>query len=539
MGTKIVVLNRETVQWRMPAIDAMFLSDLPGVVWGEVDHEGDVVMRITRNALGVVRERGLLPAEPDFRHHVPQTQPVVLNAPLFKHQREAVERATRRGALLLGDVMGLGKTRSALAIGASVQQPGRPTLIVGPKYVESIWRAEIAALGLEPELFWAARGADPSKRPVTPGAKWLFCHYDILRHWWNALSFNRFSAVLFDEAHLVKNPRSARGKSATLVTPGTAVRVVLTGTPVQNHLSEAHALLSLATGPGTWGREFDFRRRYCGAFQNDFGWQDSSQTHVDELQQRLDDVYLRRDTSVLEEKLPERVRRKVEVDLPESQAASVAELLKGYTPRQIFEALRKSAAGCDTLGWLMRLRKATSRAKFQTTVELANSILEQGDSVLVFTWQREMAERIAEGTEGQSGAFCVHGEFSQVERDRRVAQWKAHVEPRALVATYGTLSTGHTLTKANHVIFHDLDLVPANMLQAEARVYRIGATRPVQSWWTVARGTLDPFIFNLVNRKAPATAVFGDLGTGELGDFFGDDALVDEIAALIAHSEDA
>lgn len=534
----IQVLSRELVQWKTTLLPEAF-TRYPGVRTEPANLDGTIyLVRATRNALGLLRSHGLLPSEPDFRHTDLRVKPIALKRGLMPHQHIAVDRATRRGSMLLGDQLGLGKSASAAAAASAVQEPGRPTLILAPRYLESVWRDELDAMGLlGPGSFWAAKGARPDLHPVTQGARWLFCHYDILRHWWSTLQFNRFSGVIFDEGHLVKNPKSARGRSAALVTPGTALRMVLTGTPVQNNLAEAHALLTLTTGPGTWGHALDFRRRYAGAWQDEWGWHDGSPTHVDELQLRLDDVYLRRDHSVLEQKLPDRTRRKVEVDLPDAVRTKVKDLLAGYSPAQILEAIRKSQTGKDSLGWIMKLRKATSKAKLKTTIEIVQSLIEQGDSVLVFCWQRETVDEIVDSLPNPNvfeAPWGVHGGHSQDTRDTTVHQWKTCGHAAPLVATYGTLSTGHTLTKANHVVFHDLDLVPATMLQSEGRVYRIGARRPVQSWWVVAKESLDPFIFSLVNRKAPATAVFGEMGTGELADFLGDPAFDKEVQDLLA-----
>jgi hypothetical protein len=526
---RIQVLNREFVRWRT-TLAAENFSIYPGVTVDEFPDDHRLV-RAPRNLLSVLRQQGLLLGEPNFEKHDPIAHPVAPARRLMTHQRFAVDRALRRGSLLLGDALGLGKSMTAATIAQAVQETGRPSLVMGPKYLESVWRSELEVLGYtnKDEPLYVCRGAD-SRAGVPQGVRWVFCHYDILRHWWPTLAFNRWSAVIFDEGHLLKNPKSARGKSTHMVTPGTAVRVVLTGTPVQNQLAEAHNLLTLATGPGTWGHALDFRRRYGGAYQDEYGWRDSAPTNVEELQQRLDDVYLRRDVSVLEDKLPERTRRKITVELKEDVRAKVQDLLAGYTPKQILDALRKSQLSTDVLGWINRLRKATSKAKLSSTIELVGSLEEQGDSVLVFCWQRETVEKIA--SEFRM-ANWVHGGMPQEERDRQVASWKADPLPRVLVATYGTLSTGHTLTKANHVVFHDLDMVPATMLQGEGRVYRIGATRPVQSWWMCAEHTLDPFIFSLVNRKAPATAVFGEMGTGDLADFFGDPQFDSEVAEML------
>lgn len=509
---------------------------------------GEAWLRIPRNAVR-------LPAIQAFLSNLGLSEPnwptASLGAamparPLFRHQRDAVDRIAARGALLLGDQPGLGKTASAAtaAWARLTAQPGRSALIIGPGYLESVWRSELEVLGYGP--LWACRGANPtdSKRmmPLATSAqpmRWIFCHYDILRWWWPVLQHVRLAVTIFDEAHLLKSATSMRTRSAKAVVGPEAMRLALTGTPVVNRLGEAHTLLSLVTGGQTWGSPTEFRRRYAGAYHNGYGWTDSHPTNQEELQERLGGLYLRRDASVLDERLPERTRKKLSVELDSETAKAARELLAGYTPAQILDAIRKSGTGRNTLDWIMRLRQATSRAKVPTTVALADSIIEQSDSVVIFTWERKTAKRIHKDLGGNACGICVTGEDSQSMRDSLLEAWKNAAQPSHLVATYGALSTGVTLTRANHVILHDLDFVPAVMLQAEARVYRIGQGRPVQSYWPVAEGTLDPFIFDLVSRKAPATAVLGDLDIAELSTFLGtteDRDLEDILAWSMAHA---
>lgn len=493
------------------------------------------VVRFPRNALNLLPSP-VYEAAQRIRWPAPQTSPLTLRRALYTHQKIAVNRALDRGCLLLADQLGLGKTTSSATAAAAHQKAtGRPVLILGPQYLRSVWKAELEALGLlENAPFWAASGAGPTPKALEgyAGARWLFCHYDIIGGWWNILSFARICAVIYDEAHLLKNPESRRSKAAALVTPGNAMRLVLTGTPIQNGLKEAHTLLTLTTGPGTWGSRFDFRKRYAGLEHNGYGWVDTHPTNTEELTQRLDDVYLRRDVDVLDKPLPDRVRRKLDVTLAQDDLERLREELRGYTPKQIFDALRRAQGGKDTISWISALRKITSSAKFSTTLEHCKGLIEQGDSAVIFVWQRATAKRLANAI----GGYYVAGDMPQSDRDRAVAEWKTSPSACALVATYDTLSTGVTLTKANHVVFHDLDYVPAKMLQAEGRVYRIGQNRPVQSWWVVAENTLDPFFFNIVQRKAPATAVFGETGTGDLGDFLGDSIMDQEVEDLIAWS---
>lgn len=520
------------------AIPGVRLQDTVGV-------GGERWLRIPRNAFDIPQVQQTLSSWRLFQPGWPQRAlgATVLKRPLFKHQTQAVERMCDRGALLLGDAMGLGKTTSA-ATAAKLRlaaQPGRTALILGPGYLESVWRSELETLGFG--ALWACRGADPEhpKRGLhtcPQGQEWIFCHYDILRHWWRVLQHVRLAAVVFDEAHLLKSATSMRTKAAKAVVGHEAARFALTGTPVVNRLGEAHTLLSLVTGGQTWGSSVDFRRRYASAFHTGYGWVDGAPSNQEELQHRLGGIYLRRDASALEEALPERTRKKISVELDERTAQRAREILQGYTPKQILDAIRKSGTGDKTLEWLGKLRKATSTAKIPTTVALAKSIIEQGDSVVIFTWERKTAFRIDRELNGD-GAVAITGEMNQEARTLLLNTWKASASPIPLTATYGALSTGVTLTKANHVILHDLDFVPATMLQAEARVHRIGQNRPTQSYWPVAEGTLDPFIFDLINRKAPATAVLGELDTADLSTFLGtteDRDLEDILAWSMEHA---
>jgi SNF2 family DNA or RNA helicase len=80
----------------------------------------------------------------------------------------------------------------------------------------------------------------------------------------------------------------------------------------------------------------------------------------------------------------------------------------------------------------------------------------------------------------------------------------------ALIATYGALREGVTLHRARIVVHHDLHWLLTALLQAEARIYRIGQTRACESIWMIAAGTIDALLAPLLMRKAEAmSAVLG------------------------------
>ncbi len=448
---------------------------------------------------------------------------------LYLHQEQGVHTAMRNGSLLLGDEMGLGKTAQA-AVFAREMRGNSFTLIIGPRYLRETWRAEIERL-FPGEKFVALSGlhGDTSKleTPID-GAKWVFCHPDILKAWWPKLQRWHPKTGILDEAHLFKNLRSQRGKIVEIVMATILYKILLTGTPIPNRLSEFLSLLSLTTGPWTWGTYNAFLQRYAGAIHSGYGWVETSPTQTEELQERLSGVYLRRTKTEVGLELPPLRRQIISVDLDEASHTKLSEVLSGYDLRALLRALFEARLGRDAISWVNRIRKVTSRAKLATTVSLANSLLEQAQSVVIFTWEREMAEKIAAKLD--NAPFVVHGAHVQEHRDAMVrefqsAQVQSNYRARAIVATYGSLSVGVTLHAASAVIMHDLDYVPSTLLQAEARVHRIGLKHSVMSYWVIASDTIDEAIARIITRKAPAIGVSGDGAPNSLAEMLGKELL--------------
>lgn len=449
----------------------------------------------------------------------------------YAHQIVAANAALARGGLLLGDEPGLGKTTSAsIAAETARRATGRPVLIVAPRSLRDVWHDELTTLGFvtEPHHFLALEGkhGDAKRLGVQiEGARYIFVHYELVAPWWPWITMCRVCATLLDEAHLVKNPRSLRGKAALMVTSSASLRLLLTGTPVLNRIGEMHPLLTLATGPWTWGSMTSFRQRYVGAYHDGYGWVDSGPTHTEELQQRLGGVFLRRTLVETGIELPAITRQQIRVTFEDRDRAAYRDQLKGRTPQEILAALMGRSGSVATIGWLGALRKITSRAKLKATVELIETLVAQDEDVVVFAWERAMADRIAASV--KTPAIVVHGAIPQDERRNLLRDFCSpdRAPGMLLAATYGALSVGVTLTRARYTVQHDMDYVPAVMIQAEKRVHRISQSRAVTSYWMTAKGSIDDMIASLVLKKADAIAAsLGDDEPKGLAELLGDRA---------------
>ena len=463
--------------------------------------------------------------------------------PAFPHQRAAAVAIAESGGLLLADEMGLGKTQSALLAAHYVSAFQRetvgvsrePKIIMGPLFTRAVWLSELRSLGLverESDVC-VLQGKRNDASCFDDKAEWYFCHYDVVHEWFPRFAGRPPLVVIADEAHYLRNAKTARSRGAAVMLGSALFRILLTGTPIENKPQDLHALLSMVSGKGTWGSLTDFRIRYAGARPGPFrGFVDGEPTNTSELRQRMAPYYLRRTVDDAGGNLPGFTRSPIKVQL----SGKRRDVYMGHiqnsrvTPEDLLAAL-ENGANEEALSLIHQLRELTSDAKRETTIELIQSMRDQGEACVVFTWSRAQAEYLHRRLD-RSDAFCVHGGFPIEARDQCIREFQEMgQEGRAalLVATYGALREGVTLHAARHVVFHDLDWSPAAIAQAEKRIHRIGQTRACTSHWIVAERTIDTlFARALVSKVAHADASIGiDYGFTNLAQSLGDSVVVD------------
>lgn len=516
------VLDVPGVRYTAPdAGYSLHRCELPFTVW----HLEPVQRWLT--ALGTKAPRSDKASfEPDFR-----------GSTLFEHQKEAVRFLVLKRAAVLGSEMGLGKTRCALTAAAVLYtgtellgSTAGPVLIVAPKSLRTTWERELLATGIPgSDSFVALEGVTPMAEKLV-GKRWIFCHYDILRAWWSQIAMQRPLVGILDEAHLVKDARTKRGKAVQLALSSTPYRFVLTGTPILNRVPDFWLLLQLATGPWTWGTPSSFRERYAGAYFDGHGLKDGKEvTNKEELQQRLTCCYLRRTVDEVGLALPPLTQQVIEADVDEANRVRHQKIIETAESRAVsiddmVNAILQRRASKAALDFMGKLRKLTSSIKVPTTLAHVESIVLQGESVVVFTWTREMAERLAGRIDYSMGGRVlpgviefVHGRVPHTRRQEIVDRFQAR--GGVIVATIDALSVGVTLHKARHVVIHDLDPVPNKMLQALGRVRRIGQVWPTTGTFVFAPNTIDEIYARIIRRKSGLIAdASGDEGPQALSD---------------------
>ncbi|MFY0511038.1 DEAD/DEAH box helicase [Streptomyces anulatus] len=509
---------RATQDRKVTPIDA-----LGAVLTGSTEVDGRRVEVAATGWLQQLRDRL---ADPESAAQQSIGQPEALTATLRDYQLRGLNWLNTMTSLGLGaclaDDMGLGKTITLIALHLhrqSDRDAAGPTLVVCPTSLMGNWQREIErfAPGTPVRRF---HGASRSLEGLVDG-EFVLTTYGTMRLDAPRLAAVSWGMVVIDEAQHVKNPHSATARQ--LRTLGARARVALTGTPVENNLSELWAILDWTT-PGLLGRLSTFRTRYAEAVEggNDPG-------AAERLAALVRPFLLRRrksDPGIAPELPP-----KTETD----RAVSLTPEQTGLYEAVVRETLAEISAadGFERRGLVMKLLTAlkqicnhpaqylkeeqpriTDRSgKVELLDELLDTILAERGSVLVFTQYVQMA-RLLEAHLAARGVDTqfLHGGTPVARREEMVARFQAGEAPVFLLSLKAA-GTGLNLTRAGHVVHFDRWWNPAVEAQATDRAYRIGQTQPVQVHRLIAEGTIEDRIAEMLARKQGlADAV---LGSGE------------------------
>ncbi len=418
---------------------------------------------------------------------------------LFPHQVEGIAFLLGRRRAILADEMGLGKTRQSI-IAARHAAPDGPWLVVCPASVKLNWAREIQAIAAE-----AAVEVIHAGEPLRAGpGVWTVINYDLLKRYIDDLCRVEWRALVFDEAHYLKNRDSIRSRMAGRLLESVAPDVVvhaLTGTPLMNRPRDLFPLLRLVNHP--LGRSFlSFAKRYCDAYRNEYGWVTDGASNLDELAVQLHGVMLRRTKDEVLN-LPPKLRRwlPVEVRSP-TGLAEVARVVGILLANQRGEssAARQKGDRARLIANLTRARQRLAVAKAPSTLDFVQGAVEQGEKVVVFSCFDEPLQKLAEKFGGQ--AVLLTGATPSRKRQQLVDRFQQEDGVCVFLANILAGGVGINLTAARQVVFNDLDWVPANHWQAEDRAYRIGQTRTVNVTYMTAPKTLDDFVGRTLQAKA-------------------------------------
>ena len=496
------------------------------------DELGDGVVRDVPSTSATTSDndwvRNLLAGLPDERLDETHESPEFVGE-LRHYQRRGLSWLQFLAKLGLGgclaDDMGLGKTATTLA--HLLERPG-PHLVVCPLSVVRNWSQEAARFTpkLEVTIHHGAnrKQADDDTTLFTtdPERQIVITTYGLLPRDLEHLGDIEWSTLVLDEAQMIKNPNTKAARAVRQLRAGQ--KLALTGTPVENRLSELWSILD-AVNPGLLGSLAKFRQRFGTPIER----------HGDaEAAARLRHVtqpfILRRtkaDRRLLPD-LPDKIEQIAYAKLTREQATlyqqvvdqllADAEQAKGMRRRGlVLAALMRLKQICNhpahALGDGSRL--AGRSGKLTRFDELVAELLDADERALVFTQFREMGELLRTHVSEQFhfDAPFLHGGVSRLGRDRMVDAFQDGSGPPLLLVSLKAGGTGLNLTAASQVIHYDRWWNPAVEDQATDRAWRIGQNRTVNVHKLVCEGTVEERIGVMIDdkRKLAESVV----GTGE------------------------
>jgi superfamily II DNA or RNA helicase len=520
------------------------IEALRAAVTGELQIDGETTAVDTVGWLDEVRQR-LAASDRDI---VPAEQPAGLDGHLREYQLQGLRWMAQLTDLGLGgilaDDMGLGKTVMLIALHlnrhdlhrARTGEQAPPTLVVCPASVLGNWEREIKrfAPGVPVHRYHGPRRwvGDATEGFVVTTYATMRADSDLL-----AKHDPGWGLVVADEAQNVKNPRS-RAAQALRDIPSDA-RVAMTGTPVENNLSELWAILDWTT-PGLLGTHDQFRSEWSRRIES--GRDDDAAGGLSAL---IRPFLLRRrksDPGIAPE-LPPKIETDHTTNLTREQVG-LYEAVVRQTMAQI-----EQAAGIQRRGLVVKLltqlkqicnhpahflRETEGRlggrsGKLGVFDDLVEEIVAEESGVLVFTQYAQMGRLLTRHlADKRIEHQFLHGGTGVPTRENMVRRFQDGEVP-VFVLSLKAAGTGLNLTRADHVIHYDRWWNPAVEDQATDRAHRIGQTRSVQVHRLISEGTIEESIAELIASKRSLADAVVNGGEGALTEL--SDA---ELARLVA-----
>ncbi|EHA98293.1 Zinc finger Ran-binding domain-containing protein 3 [Heterocephalus glaber] len=437
--------------------------------------------------------------------------PEKLKAKLLPFQKEGIIFALRRdGRCLVADEMGLGKTIQAIAI-AYFYREEWPLLIVVPSSLRYPWIEEIEKWipELEPEGINVIQNKTDVGRIST--SKVTVLGYGLLttgaETLIDALNYQNFKVVIVDESHYMKSRTATRSKILLPIVQKARRAVLLTGTPALGRPEELFMQIE-ALFPQKFGTWTDYSKRYCNAHIRYFGkrpqWDCRGASNLNELHQLLSDIMIRRLKTEVLTQLPPKIRQRIPFDLPPSAAKELNNSFEEW--EKLMRA--PNPGGIETvMGLITHIFKQTAIAKAGAVKNYIKMML-QNDSLkfLVFAHHLSMLQACTEAViENKARYVRIDGSVLSSERIHLVNQFQKNPDTRVAILSIQAAGQGLTFTAASHVVFAELYWDPGHIKQAEDRAHRIGQCCSVNIHYLIANGTLDTFMWGMLNRKTQVT----------------------------------
>lgn len=377
-----------------------------------------------------------------------------------------------------------------------------PLVVLCPKMVRYVWVEWINKRFGDWDEHGVMLTGRRYDRERVQDKKYVILNYDIAPAW-QSMGGRRIGTLVLDEAHLISRWRARRAQAAVLLTAVANRVVCATGTPLWNRPEGLHSILSIAT-PGAFDKWFPFTERYCAGHPGTHGYVADGVSRTEEFRARLAEIMLRRTWQDVQAHLPATERAVETAELPQGERFQIdllAEQARGVLARKRVH-----------VGELARYRRVVGLCKVEPAIDCARRFLGGGEPVVLWTWHKDVARRIATtihahadaGEAQHQPAFLITGDTPHPGKVLDV--WRA-APPAALVITLAVGQSGIDLSHARHAVFAELDWTPAVVAQAEMRTF--SPARPGTVTYIAVDHDVDRALAEALHEKCKLAQVIG------------------------------
>jgi SNF2 family DNA or RNA helicase len=513
--------------WEKNEGDCIALSKALSLAAGTSEMDGDIPIESieTEGWLNALFEKdGAIPDVPQPESFVGELRP---------YQRRGVswmQFLVERGlGPCLADDMGLGKTIEMTSLLLHMQERGTlrgPVLLICPMSVVGNWEHELKRFA--PSLrVYIHHGADRLTGEAflkeSREHDMVISTYALVARDRELFESMEWLGVVLDEAQNIKNPSTKQAQAARAMKAD--FRVALTGTPVENRLSELWSILEFLN-PGYLGSADRFRKNFALPIER--GNDAAAKAQLRTLVQPFILRRVKTDPTIISD-LPEKLEMKVYCSLLPEQAGLYEAVVQDML-RQIEETAGIQRKGL-VLATLTKLKQicnhpahflgdhsllANRSGKLARLEDMLEEAIAADDRALIFTQYAEWGHLLQSHLRERLGkdVLYLHGGTPRHVRDRLVNRFQNDRRgPQIFLLSLKAGGTGLNLTRANHVFHYDRWWNPAVEQQATDRAYRIGQKENVQVHKLISSGTLEERIDDMIeDKKLLAEQI---VGTGE------------------------
>ncbi len=435
--------------------------------------------------------------------------PDTLNAQLRDYQETGYTWLARLAnwgvGACLADDMGLGKTLQGLALILSRCSEG-PTLVIAPTSVCMNWVSEAArfAPSLQVKEFGAVNREDRQRLlDVLGPGELVVGSYGLLQQEDMAemLQGVTWQNIVLDEAQAIKNYATKRSQ-AVMALSG-SFKIIMTGTPIENHLGELWNLFRFIN-PGLLGSLESFNQRFANPIERD-----RNDAASDALRRLIQPFILRRTKDQVLKELPSRTEILLPVELSKDERAFYEALRREALVKLSESDAQAGQKHLQVLAEIMRLRRACCNpslvrpelaipsTKLEQFSELISELLENGHKALVFSQFVDHLKILKGHLESQQISYQYLDGSTPAKKRKQAVDAFQNGKGDVFLISLKAGGSGLNLTAADYVLHMDPWWNPAVEDQASDRAHRIGQQRPVTIYRLVAKGTIEDKIVGL------------------------------------------